>query len=182
MLDNFWLRMAALYGHAWVSQYGPSPDGVGADTWAGVLAGMTPSQIATGMRGATELGRDWPPSAPRFRALCFAIPSLPDMRHEFRDSRADRSAFARLLCTYLDHFRFRNSDAAKADKLLQDAYELAVAHVMAGGDLPPEPAGLIAAPQPEPRTPASEETVARAMTEAHRAIYGDRSSTEEVES
>lgn len=175
LLDNFWLRMAALYGNTWVSQYGASPDGIGADTWGTVLADLAPAQIAEGLRGASALGRDWPPSAPRFRALCLGIPTLAAVRAEdaarirFRET-FDPTPFFRLVWSKIDSYRYKVVDADRADRMLSEAYELASEHVMRGGALPEAPSGLIEAPAPEVRKPASRETVAAACADLEKIL------------
>jgi hypothetical protein len=67
--------MAQMYGHRWVSAYGETYDAQGelsetAKMWKSGLAGLTPQQIARGLEQCMALGDDWPPSLPKFRALC----------------------------------------------------------------------------------------------------------------
>jgi len=152
--------MGSMYGSAWVSQYGPAPDGVSADTWATVLAGISPRQLAHGLREAVALGRDFPPSAPRFRGMCLNIPSFAQIQREFL--KAMRTPFGRLVWSHIDGYRFRSADQRTADTMLRDAYELAKDHVMRGGELPPEPVGNLAAPA-ELGTPATEQTARKAL-------------------
>jgi hypothetical protein len=162
LLDEFWVRMGALFGHTWASQYGTRPDGVAASTWASALSGVTPAQIANGMRGTLAMGNDFPPSAPKFRALCFGIPSLASVALDLRHT--DRSAFARLVWANLDGYVFARADQRTADRLLKDAYTLAKDHVMRGGDLPETPVAEIAQEQ-QKRVPASPEKVAGYVAE-----------------
>lgn len=58
--------MSSIYGHKWVSAYGPQDDG----TWAVGLSGYTPEQIGRGLRACLDRNDPWPPSLPEFRALC----------------------------------------------------------------------------------------------------------------
>ena len=59
------------------------PEGAAADTWAAALAGLTGAQIAEGLRACVAEGEEFPPNAPRFRAMCLGIPSLARVRLEF---------------------------------------------------------------------------------------------------
>ena len=135
-MAKFWLRMAALFGHTWASQYGDSPEGDAADTWAAALAGVAGPQIAHGLREVLKLGSDFPPSAPRFRALCLGVPSLAEVKIDMRNASDCRRPFTRLLWQYLDSYTFTRSDTGHAERMLRDAYDLAMAHVMSGGALP----------------------------------------------
>lgn len=169
LLDNFWLRMGALYGHTWTSQFGVHPDGLGADTWATALAGVTPAQVAHGMREALAAGGEFPPSAPRFRAMCFGIPSFAQTRLSV--AAKECTPFVRLVWSNLDTYRFSRADQSHADRMLKDAYELARDQIMRGGEYLPEPEALIEAPKPEPRRPANPEVV-RAACSQLEALLG----------
>lgn len=67
--------MAAIYGHSWVSSYGPVDAD---DTWARGLAGLTAAEIAHGLKSCIIRSRDrlrygdedWPPTLGEFRAMC----------------------------------------------------------------------------------------------------------------
>lgn len=74
-MNELWRRMADLYGHRWVSQYGEADEN---GTWRRVLASLTPAQIAVGLRQCVAIGRsraqtgdeDWPPTAGEFAGFC----------------------------------------------------------------------------------------------------------------
>lgn len=170
--------MSAMFGHTWASQYGDEPNGSGGDTWAAALAGITPAQIAAGLRATLTVGSDWPPSAPRFRAMCLGVPSFPyvlravqtrDASVPFGAKRKSAqtdpnvSAFVRLTWSFIDTYRLRQVDADKAERMIRDAYELAREHVMSGGNLPEEPAGAIEAPKEPEHKPADPETAKQHM-------------------
>lgn len=149
--------MAALFGHAWVSSYGDSPSGIAADTWSKALAGLNPRQIAHGLRETLVIGSDFPPSAPRFRKLCFSIPSLLAVKGIMRRNEYDQ--FVCLVESNLDKYVFMRVDQRTADRMLKEAYEFSCDHIMRGGALPPIPAGEIEHEQEKERKRASEETV-----------------------
>lgn len=67
-LNELWRRMAQIYGHKWVSNYGTTDTD---DTWRLVLCGVQPEQLSVGLRACAESEDDWPPTAPQFRRMCF---------------------------------------------------------------------------------------------------------------
>ena len=136
VLNEFWLRMATLFGHTWVSQYGASPNGIAGETWSGVLADLTDDQLALGLRECVVLGGEFPPSAPKFRALCFALPSIREVREQIADPDSSLSPFAVLTRSLLDHYNYRQADGRTQDRMLREAYADAKDHVMRGGRLP----------------------------------------------
>lgn len=158
--DELWMRMASRYGHAWVSQYGPMPDGIAAAEWRGTLAGLTGDQMREGFDADAMRAAEWPPSSSKFRALCLGIPSLGSIRLEIDNlvkySKHHQgiilSRFARGTWSRIDSYRFRNS--TNPDRLLREAYELTREFVMEGGTLPVEPVARIEAPKDvTPRAP-----------------------------
>jgi hypothetical protein len=170
LLDNFWRKMLALFGHTWASQYGTSPAGIGADTWSAALADVSPAQLANGLRETLAAGTEFPPSAPRFRAMCFGIPSLASVKYLMRAHQFDR--FVVLVHSRLDTYVFARADQKTADRLLAEAYEVAKDYVMRGGALPPIPAGQIEHEQ-EIRQPAQPET-AQAAFERIQKLLGEK--------
>ena len=170
ILENFWLRMSAMFGHTWASQYGDNPQGIGGDTWSAALADVSPMQIANGLRECLKSGAEFPPSAPRFRAMCFAIPALASVRYDMRTNQYDR--FTALVHSKLDTYIFTRSDQKTADRLLKEAYEVARDFVMSGGAMPAEPAGHLEAPKVEKPVRAAPE-VARPYVEELSKLLGE---------
>lgn len=185
-MRRLWERIVAIYGHKWASAYGDAAEDdagkptLSADTWRAGLAGIAERQIGTGLQACIVSADPWPPTLPEFRALCLGVPPFAQVRAAFADRGAAKTGFMRAVSSGIDWHRFRMADADRADRMLRDAYECAREYVMRGGVLPPDPVAEIEAPKPEPRTPASPETVARAMTEAHRAVYGEREAEEDT--
>lgn len=171
-LDRFWLRMAGMFGHSWTSQYGAAPDGIGGDTWSAALGGLTTQHIALGLTALSRIPADWPPTAPKFRSLCLGIPSLAEARVMMRAGLADPAPFARLLWSYLDGYRYRQSPADVADRMLREAYELAVAFVMEGGAMP-APAEKIAQEAPQPEPAADAPPAIDSIADIQRRLYAD---------
>ena len=161
------MRMASRYGHAWVSQYGPLPDGIAAAEWRGTLAGLSAAQLREGFEADAVRGSDWPPSSARFRALCLGIPMIASVRAEIdaqiRQSRhapiVNMCRFSRGVWSRMDIYGYRNAAMKGAERIFNEAYERTREFVMEGGTLPVEPAALIEKEKPEFK-PASPEVVA----------------------
>jgi hypothetical protein len=162
--------MAAMFGNTWVSQYGAAPDGLGGDTWSAALAGISGIQVARGLRQTLATGAEFPPSAPRFRAMCLGIPSLASVRYTMRKGEYDR--FTALVHEKLDGYIFSRVDQRTADRMLKEAYELASEFVMRGGSLPEPPAGLLNGQKAEKPVRAPVE-VARPYVESLAKLLGD---------
>ena len=160
------MRMASRYGHTWVSQYGPMPDGIAAAEWRSTLAGLTAEQMREGFAADASRGAEWPPSSPSLRAMCFGIPSLGSVRAEIDDmlrysSRGQgslMSRFARGTWGRIDSYGYRNATGKTPERMLREAYELTREFVMDGGTLPVNPVALVEHTKPE-RKPASPEVV-----------------------
>lgn len=140
--------MAAMYGHSWASQYGTQPEGPAADTWAAALAGLTGPQIAEGLRACVTEGEEFPPNAPRFRAMCLGIPTLARVRLEISHADAESCAFTRAVWRFIDGYAYRQASARDADRMLRDAYELAREETMRGVPLPGPSEAVTHDPQP----------------------------------
>lgn len=169
-VDALWARMLALFGHTWASQYGTVPEGIAADTWASALAGITPEQLADGLRNCVAEGREFPPSAGRFRAMCLGVPSFAAVKAELLTRDAKRSPFVILVWSYVDAHRVRTSDSATSDRLLQAAYELAREKVMRGEPLPQAPIAELEHDEPPAPKPASPARAAEALAEARELL------------
>ena len=159
-----------MFGHTWASAYGEKAEGATAETWASCLAGVTNGQIADGLRACLAEGAEFPPRAPRFRAMCLGIPSLALVRLEIRSG--EHSQFTRAVWANLDGYRFRQSSADAADRMLRDAYDLTREQVMRGQALP-TPSEQIEHEKPEFK-PASPEVAAAAQAEIAAALGIDR--------
>lgn len=82
------------------------------------------------------------------------------MRYEMTHGNEPRTPFGLLCWRFVDSFRLRRADQREADHIAHDAYDLAKAHVMAGGALPEVHAEL-AKPGPREVKPASPEVAKR---------------------
>jgi hypothetical protein len=67
-MANLWMRLGGIYGASFTTQYGET-DKHG--TWRAALSGFTGENLAHGLRACVEEGGDFPPSAAKFRQLCF---------------------------------------------------------------------------------------------------------------
>ena len=146
--DRLFERMASLYGHRWTSQYGVAFSGIAADTWASALSGITPQQIADGLRACVAEGDEWPPAAPRFRAMCLGIPSYATVKLESTRKSEHWSRFTRSVWLKVDSYAHRHASVRDADRMLKDAYDIACEEAMRGVALPEHPVALIEETKP----------------------------------
>ena len=146
-MDELWMRMASRYGHAWVSQYGPLPDGIAAAEWRSTLWGLTPEQLREGFEADAVRGSEWPPSSPKFRSMCFGVPSIASVRLEISDmcryagmgQESIVSRFTRGVWSRINSYAYRNATGKVAERMVADAYELTKEFVLEGGTLPVDP-------------------------------------------
>ena len=176
------MRMASRYGHAWVSQYGPLPDGIAAAEWRGTLAGLSASQLREGFEADVLRADNWPPSSTKFKSMCFGIPSQASVRAEVADyltyrpalagsnARPIISRFARGVLARLDSYAYRNATGKTADRLFEEAFQRTREFVMEGGTLPVEPVALIEQKKPEFK-PASPEHVAAHVAKLRELLH-----------
>lgn len=155
--------MGGLYGHTWTSAYGDNPRSVAGAEWSRTLAGLNREQVDTGIDACRAEGAEWPPSAPRFRAMCLGIPTLARVRLEL--TRGQPSPFARMVWANLDVHRYRTESADRADRMLREAYDLAREDVMQGAELPPEPVAAMTDDTRREPVPADPETAKARMAE-----------------
>ena len=76
-MSRLWARLAEIYGHRWVSQYGDSHGAM--DTWQRGLRDLTRDEISAGLRALLTRDDAWPPSLPEFLQLCRK--PIPDPAH-----------------------------------------------------------------------------------------------------
>lgn len=148
-MRRFWQRMAAIYGHRWTSAYGERCDDdsgdltVPGDTWQRGLDAVGEHRIATGLNACVMSPDPWPPTLPKFRAMCLDIPSLARVRLTFNGA-SETTPFTRKMWQNIDSFRLKQADTEKADRILRDAYEMTCEYVMTGAELPTPSAAAIA--------------------------------------
>lgn len=70
LMARLWELMVELYGHKWTSVHGLGDE---SGTWAKMMAGITPAQMAAGARAWVNQGGEtakWPPGAVDLRDMC----------------------------------------------------------------------------------------------------------------
>ena len=172
LLDFVWLRMAARYGHAWVAQYGATPDGAVGAEWRETLGNLTAAQVTDAFNSDALRGADWPPSSGAFRALALGIPSLGAVRAEVRPGSPTVSAFTRAVWGRLDGWAYQRADADRADRMLREAYDLTRDGVLRGESLPAQPVAALSAEQPERKAAATPEQVAAHLAQIEADLRG----------
>jgi len=166
-----WLRMVSLYGHRWVSTYSADATSPSGEAWARELADMKPEQLKRGIDACMRRVDTWPPTLPEFKRMCLGIPTWHEARLEFaREHNTPHSPFARMMLRHLDAWEMRCASAREAQRLLRDAYDIAVQARLHGEPEPPELAAL-PSPPPRPFTPAQPEVAKRHIADIS-AMFG----------
>lgn len=73
LMVRLWDLMTELYGHKWTSVHGLGDE---SGTWAKMMAGITPAQMAAGARAWVNQGSEaakWPPGAVDLRDMCCSM-------------------------------------------------------------------------------------------------------------
>lgn len=169
LLRTLWARMLELYGHRWKVHFGDSADSGAGETWSKALFGLTAADLARGLESCLLVDDNWPPSAPRFRALCLGIPSIDEVKSDLLAPHSQRQGFTRLVWKFLDGYAWRRADAREGARMLQAAYDRAKHQRMQGFPLPPAPVE-ISAPTAKPPVPADPEAAQAAIDEARRLL------------
>ncbi len=154
-LWTVWERMAGMFPGKWVRENGAAPvNNAGSLTTAGelwfqVMSGITPRQVAEGLANCLRSALQWPPNPGQFRAMCLGVPALAEVDGQMQPGQA-HSGFTVLVRSKLDLHAYRTAESgALQQRMLANAYERAVKHVMDGGAVP-APAAALPAPKHEP--------------------------------
>ncbi|MDG9986823.1 hypothetical protein [Stenotrophomonas sp. GD04024] len=178
-LWTVWERMAGMFPGKWVRENGAAPvNNAGSLTTAGelwfqVMSGITPRQVAEGLANCLRSALQWPPNPGQFRAMCLGVPALAEVDGQMRPGQA-HSGFTVLVRSKLDLHAYRTAEGgAQQQRMLANAYERAVKHVMDGGTVP-EPAAALTAPTMEPQVVRDRNAARSAMALAAAELgFGD---------
>lgn len=88
-MRTLWIRMVEFYGHKWLSAYGEKIEDGAGSTWQRGLAGVSPAQVADGLRACLSREDPWPPTLPEFRRLCLPPASAQPSPDAWKSARAD---------------------------------------------------------------------------------------------
>ena len=173
-LARLWVAANGIWGAKWTKHLGELPvDDSGALTlagaiWAKGLAGFGERRIMAAVEKFALSAGEWPPNLPEMRRECFDIPALREVRRDL-DERSH--GFTRMVLEFIDHWAYGRADRREADRMLADAYELAVYKRMQGAPFPEPPAGELEHKPAKPN-PSSPEKAAEAMQEIARELCG----------
>lgn len=171
MLWTVWERMAGMFPGKWVRENGSAPVNnaggltTAGELWLQVLVGITPRQVADGMGNCLRSALQWPPNPGQFRAMCLGVPSLAEVDGQMRPGQA-HSGFTVLVRSHLDLHAYATAESgAQQQRMLANAYERAVKHVMDGGAVP-EALAALPAPRPELHVVRNRDAARSAMAQA----------------
>lgn len=142
LLAVVWATMVAHYAQAWTKRYGESPitrDGEVAPHALAIIEamqGLTRQQIDAGLKALTHEISEFPPSPARFRVLCLGIPPIAAVELDMAAPYDEREPFTVFVCQHLDTYRFSQSTEKQRERMLRQAYDLAVEKRMKGEALP----------------------------------------------
>lgn len=128
--------MSAMFGHTWVSQYGSSPEGVARETWLAVIGDLSPRQIGSGLDALKSSAMEWPPSAPRFRAMCFPFPSIREVRKEIERRDGTDCDFSAYILRMIDRYQYQQGTISTRERILKEAYTDLKTYVLDGFEIP----------------------------------------------
>ncbi|WP_457488436.1 hypothetical protein [Tardiphaga sp. P5_C10] len=141
-LWTLWERMAAMFPAKWARANGAAPVAqsgaltTAGEVWLQCISGLSPKKLAAGLSACMRDALEWPPNPPRFRAMCFDVPALAQVQQEVRPGRA-QCGFTVLVRSFLDLHHYASAeDGYQQSRMLQDAYERAVRHVVDGKPVP----------------------------------------------
>lgn len=171
-LTKLWLLGIGGWGHRWVSSLGELPvDDSGRLTaagalWAAQLGGMPEQSILEAVQHFA--GRlEWPPSLAELRKHVLGIPCLDVVAD---DIGRMKHRFTRLVWRNLDHWKFTRAPERQAERMLRNAYHLAVEQRMGGQELPMHPVALVEQDEPKPHKAAPPEVARPIIDELRRKL------------
>ncbi len=157
-------QLSGIYFNRWTVTMGTDPNSPDMRAWVAEMRTLTMAQIDTGLKACRQDPSEWPPSPGMFKARCLGVPRYARARYEISGKGEQRSPFVRKMWEFVDSYAYRQAPSDKADRMLRDAYDLAVEHVLADGDLPDMPVALIEQQAPaKPVLPDTREERARKL-------------------
>lgn len=133
-LDLIAVTMTAAFGNKWTAAHGDDFVAGAGPLWAQQLAGLSRADIARGLDVTT---RDaWPPSLAEFKAACMGVLSMAVVNLERAGPASEQQPFTILVGQFIDSYAWRMDDPDQRRRRLQEAYDMAKAHVVGGGRMP----------------------------------------------
>ncbi len=167
-------QMAGIYFNRWTGPMGSDPNAPEMRAWVADMRSLTMAQIDEGLKACRQDPSEWPPSPGMFKARCLGVPRFARARFEITGKPDSRSMFVRKMWEFVDAFAYRKAQQDKADRMLRDAYDLAVEFVLAGGELPQPAAGEIEDKSDnKPNVNPDPDARAAIVAKAKREIFGD---------
>lgn len=124
-IKNLWKRMAAIYGHRWVSSFGESDED---GTWLRGLQDVPASLIGQGLEKCIKFRNDdWPPSLPEFRRLCIGIPSVEIACEDAL--RGNNDSLSRAIRSYIGSWNLEHDSRESLLRQARSVYDKACAVV-----------------------------------------------------
>lgn len=169
-LDLIAATMIAAFGHRWTSIHGDNFAATSGRIWAIELAGLGQRAIARGLDLAVR--EAWPPVLADFKGMCIGVLPLTTVRQQRAGKAIDQQPFTVLVGRFISETRWRMGDDVGRDRMLQQAWEQARDHMLAGGALPQytPAAQQLTVEDERPPPPPIMVTAAEAMEEIKRSL------------
>lgn len=169
-MDLIGATMTAAFGHRWTSVHGDDFTNTSGRIWAIELAGMGQRSIQRGLELAIK--EVWPPVLSDFKSMCQGVIPITSVELQRAGDPADQHPFTVLVGRFISYTEWKAGSPERQDKMLAKAYEMAKAHLVAGGKMPsytPASQQLTAEDQ-RPAPPPIMMTAADAILECRRAL------------
>jgi len=175
-LTRLWIAGVGAWGPKWSKYFGDLPvndDGsltvVGA-LWAKGLGLFDRETVMAALERHIAVGNAWPPNLPELRLSCLGIPSFAQVKRALlRPDGSTHHAFVRSVWSLVETWQLRTAGNEQAEKLLREAYTLALESLWEGNPLPEPPAAEIES-QPVERNPPTPEQLERHLAEIRSAL------------
>lgn len=133
-LDLIAATMTAAFQHRWTSIHGDNFAETSGRIWAIELAGFGQRAIQRGLDASVKL--EWPPVLAEFKGYCVGVLPLATVKAQRAGTASAQHPFTVLVGRFIPYHEWRHADAPRQEKMLQQAWEQAREHLLAGGAMP----------------------------------------------
>lgn len=133
-LDLITATMTSAFGHRWTSAHGDNFAETSGRIWALELAGIGQRGLQRGLEQAVRL--EWPPVLAEFKGMCLGVLPLATVKLQREGKASDQHPFTILVGRFIAYHEWRMADPPRQERMLQQAWEQAREHLLAGGKMP----------------------------------------------
>lgn len=126
--------MTSAFGHRWTSAHGDNFAETSGRIWALELAGIGQRGLQRGLEQAVRC--EWPPVLAEFKAMCLGVLPLATVKLQREGKASDQHPFTILVGRFIAYHEWRMADPTRQERMLQQAWDQAREHLLAGGKMP----------------------------------------------